>query len=238
MHVVFLGFARDLIASVIVSVMLEENLRHRDMPDYLRDLTISMNNWLAAEKRSPVRRALSLSNINFDRSKSGYPELGSCFKAAHVKSMIHFFAHWCLHARNAAGMLRSVCLWSLASFVHDCDAHDLHINLHDRLQMIAHGRLHLLSYQCLASMAASAQVRLFKIRPKHHSFDEILQNLYTCSLNPMRISCFTDEDFLGKIKKIATHCHGTTVLLQTVRRYLLQLGLRFEQRRRSGVFSL
>ena len=26
MHVVFLGFARDLIASVIVSVMLEENL--------------------------------------------------------------------------------------------------------------------------------------------------------------------------------------------------------------------
>ena len=54
-------------------------------------------------------------------------------------------------------------------------------------------------------------------KAEHNSFDHMLQDMYKCSLNPMRMSCFTDEDFLGKLKRIAVHCHGATVLTQTLR---------------------
>ena len=104
--------------------------------------------------------------------------------------------------------------------------------------MIGLGRLHLLSYQKLAALAADADVRPFKMRPKHNSFDNMLQDMYKCSLNPMRMSCFTDEDFLGKLKRIAVHCHGATVLTQTLCRYLLAIALRFEHRRKSGLLSM
>jgi hypothetical protein len=94
------------------------------------------------------------------------------------------------------------------------------------------GKLHLLTYQDLAENSVVEGTLLYKIRPKHHAFDHVLETMKTSSLNPGKLTTMGDEDFLGKLKRIGQKCHGASIMLRSLQRYLLQLALRFEVRRR------
>lgn len=57
-------------------------------------------------------------------------------------------------------------------------------------------------------------------------------------LNPKKISCLLEEDFLGKIKQIAKYCRGVSPLAMSGRmldRYMLDLALRWYSRKHGDV---
>lgn len=63
----------------------------------------------------------------------------------------------------------------------------------------------------------------FKMRPKHHYLWHIAMDVTATKLNPRLFHVWEDEKFLGRIKRIATKCHGGTVQRRALERYVLAL---------------
>ena len=63
------------------------------------------------------------------------------------------------------------------------------------------GRAFLLTWSKLASDAWKAGEANYKLRPKHHYFDHIIESLSTRE-NPRFLYCFTDEDFMGRVSNL------------------------------------
>ena len=46
-------------------------------------------------------------------------------------------------------------------------------------------------------------------------------------VNPRRVHCYSDEDLVGKVKKLCTRCHGATVGVRAISRYCILLSIRW-----------
>jgi hypothetical protein len=131
MHIVYLGFARDLIASVIVDELPAGSPDVKNA--YLRELSRQMNEWFKSKRMVTVRRVFTLSNIGREK-QTVYAELGSSFKAAAVKAMIYYFAHRLSNAPTPHRLdkVRCCCVWGLADFLYKIDSGPLNMPLYDR----------------------------------------------------------------------------------------------------------
>ena len=89
--------------------------------------------------------------------------------------------------------------------------------------------LHIKCYAWLASFFYNARVMVFRIRPKlHYIYHQAIQ-LRQWKINIGVFATFHDETFLGKIKAVATACHGKTMTYRVYERYLLCLALLVHQ---------
>ncbi len=73
---------------------------------------------------------------------------------------------------------------------------------------------------------------LYKLRPKHHYLWHIIDDLRS-GINARWMSCFAEEDLLGKLKKIGLKVHKNTCMHRMLERYLLYLKRRITHRQRS-----
>ena len=86
-------------------------------------------------------------------------------------------------------------------------------------------QLHISSYVWLAAFYFNERLMLFRIRPKlHYMWHQALQ-IREWRINIGIFATFHDETFLGKIKMVATACHGKTMTSRVYQRYLLCLAL-------------
>ena len=119
--------------------------------------------------------------------------------------------------------LRATMLWSIDAAISVCGASskpffsDAECKAFCRLV-----RLHLLSYQAMAGECLKKRVVLYKLRPKHHYTDHLISQTQGSMLNAMHVSCFLDEDYMGRIKFVVHGCHARTMLTAWARRYLLK----------------
>ena len=67
----------------------------------------------------------------------------------------------------------------------------------------------------------------FPLKPKHHMFSHCMQECISSRLNALSHLCFTDEDFIGRVKKVARICYlsnmGQAVLDKWTMRYFVSL---------------
>ena len=79
-------------------------------------------------------------------------------------------------------------------------------------------------------MAENRGLRLFYLRPKHHYIDHLSGQVARTCINPRKaMSCFSDESFLGSLKKVGIACHKGTMCHKMLRRYSLHLELRWRE---------
>lgn len=97
LHVVWLGFARDLAASIIVEFYLRGFVAGPEEEGYKR-LTTIFRNWCRMRKIQGVRGYFSKSSLNIHANE--YPELASWFKAIHVKIVVMWLAEQCQVAQE------------------------------------------------------------------------------------------------------------------------------------------
>lgn len=100
-------------------------------------------------------------------------------------------------------------------------------------------RNHLIAWQHLAYRFELLKMKLFKLRPKHHSLDHLGSQVARTRINPRRVmSCWNDESFLGYLKKIGIKCHVKTILERLYQRYILGLALRWQETKKGlGVWK-
>ena len=94
---------------------------------------------------------------------------------------------------------------------------------------VAHNfEVHLLAWQHLAARCEGLNLRLYKLRPKHHYFDHIGEDVQRTRLNMWKLaSCNNDESFLGYLKRIGIRCHQASMVQRLFQRYLLFLSVRW-----------
>lgn len=92
--------------------------------------------------------------------------------------------------------------------------------------------LHLIAWQNLAHECSVNNLKLFRLRPKHHQLDHLREQISRTRLNGRKVmSCFSDESFLGYLKRIGVRCHAASMAGRLFQRYVLFLSLRWRDAR-------
>jgi hypothetical protein len=97
---------------------------------------------------------------------------------------------------------------------------------------------YLQTYQCLAQVNLARRRPLYKCRPKMHYLEHMRLRILREHSNPRHEHNFLEEDFVGRVSRLAAKTHRANVCLRTLQRYLIFLGLRLEERRRAGRLRL
>ncbi|CAK9045114.1 Uncharacterized protein SCF082_LOCUS25524, partial [Durusdinium trenchii] len=184
---------------------------------------------------------------------NNYPELGTAWKAAHVKLALWYITKpACDFAEERDDPILEVgasCSWALLSAIESMDAAGLIMTEEQAVQTHQGLMEHLHCWHATRASCISAAVKRWDVRPKHHYAEHCAEAVLRTRVNPRRLSCFQDESFLGAVKAVATKCHSTTALLRVFQRLVLNLGQRFKnsrdekhhstgKRRRNSVSSL
>ena len=91
------------------------------------------------------------------------------------------------------------------------------------------GRLHLICYQMLASIALQQGRLLYHLRPKFHYMDHLLQHTESTRQNPVQYGNWIDEDQMKSMRQVAMACHASTMLTGWSKRYVLKKTLLWDR---------
>ncbi len=193
--------------------------------------------FLLGLKRVPLH--LTLVGLNRE-VQTTYPELGSNFKAAHVKILACFMAYFVnevLMLRDAHGMKIATMFYGLADFLHTLDTSPRFLSAEQINRAQRAGGAYLLAYQSLATEAMNMGTCLYTMKPKFHYMCHHVMDLES-GWNPRFQHCFNDEDFMGKMHRMGSHCHRRSAPLRILQRWTLFIANRWEKRRRMGVLRV
>ena len=103
-----------------------------------------------------------------------------------------------------------------------CDRH-LTVDEHRKARELLEAAL--VSYNGLASWAATQTPPkvLYKVLPKHHA----VTHYYEVPVNPRRVTCYPDEDMVGRTKNIYCKCHGASAPKRSLSRYCVLVCVRW-----------
>lgn len=92
-------------------------------------------------------------------------------------------------------------------------------------------RMHSACYQWLGARCIVQKRLLYKVRPKTHYFTHMVDHCEETALCLLHLSTFGDEDFMGKVRRIAQSCHGQTYMHAWARRYVLKRAMQWSEMR-------
>jgi hypothetical protein len=193
--------------------------------------------FLLGLKRVPLH--LTMAGLNRE-VQTTYPELGSNFKAAHVKIVACFMAHLVnevMMLRDAHGKSIATMFWGMADLLHTLDTSPRWLSAEQINRAQRAGGAYLLAYQSLATEAMNMGKCLYKMKPKFHYMCHHVMELES-GWNPRFQHCFNDEDFMGKLHRLGSHCHRKSAPLRILQRWALFIANRWEKRRRIGVLRV
>ncbi|CAK8998908.1 unnamed protein product [Durusdinium trenchii] len=236
MHNVFLGTARDLCGSSIRVLLRFGWYDHvegdidcklaaiqREMVRDCRDLGFFM----------PKKPVLTEANL----CKEDYAQLGTRFKASHVKLIVFWVARKVQKSSERAPNedrvihVLAACTYALQRCIDLCDASGLLLDTSAACEAADSLVLHLKTYSWLAAFFFAERALLFKVRPKHHYMFHQAMQLKAWRINLNGFATWDEEGFLGQIKAIAIACHGATATQRVYQRYLLVLALMVQRHR-------
>lgn len=251
-HVLYLGIARDAIASVAVllaetgalqqwirkSFGVELPMTLDGLDEQLRWLNVAFKRHVALDGRDGAARGRNPFTLKAlgRKGPNDFPELPSWLKASRCKKIAEFFAKLVPVAaeslaesdRDEYDMLVA-CTWALAD-VQACLEHaESRTWLVGELKTRAEQTLWLFmaSYQWLAQRRAGNA--LFKFRPKLHYLAHIYFHLRDFGMNPFAACCLNAESFNGLVKRLARGTHARSCAERTLHRYIDYLYVRWTQ---------
>ncbi len=197
----------------------------------LRRLWVEFRSWCRDHKQSAPRGGFTLVNIGADKAQE-YPTLSSKYKAATVRHMLPFLASKVISMSESQPTytLAATCVYSLYKF-HYATAHADPIMSQESAND-AHASMHafLKCYAQLHVTARTAGQHRWQARPKLHFLWHISDTMKRTRINPKLSSCWEDESFMGKIKRLAKACHGSSVMLRATQRYIALVAVRWHAR--------
>lgn len=131
--------------------------------------------------------------------------------------------------RLQGGALR---VWSLTNAIHVMDANPILLTEDAASETCDLLLQHLLHWQGLKQECDAMGQKRWKLRPKHHTLEKIMFFTQATRLNPRCLATWQDESYLGKIKKIGTHCHSGNVMQRIFQRLILNWSQRWMETKR------
>jgi hypothetical protein len=106
------------------------------------------------------------------------------------------------------------------------------LNDQEAAACMAAGTTFLETWQFLAQQAINDNETRWKIRPKHHYFEHMKDDMQVWRANPVKLQCMAPETFMGRVKELGKQCHGLSVLQRMPQRLIIAYAVRWEERRR------
>lgn len=94
-----------------------------------------------------------------------------------------------------------------------------HLNPSQRAALALKTQKALAIYGWLHQDARARGVPLWGILPKHHAWGHMAFD--NAGTNPRKVSCYIDEDIVGRMKRLYIKCHGSTAPRRSLERYVL-----------------
>ena len=91
------------------------------------------------------------------------------------------------------------------------------------------GRCYLRCWGALAEKAIAAGRPMYRLRPKLHMIDHIIEDLSRTRENPRYLWNFADEDLMGRIVRLARRQHRSVCVDRTLKLYIMMLRRRWRQ---------
>ncbi len=183
-----------------------------------------------------LRCARSVSSSDTNSIQKVYPALQSfAFNAVSVKSFIVFLAQKLGKMSNTSEYLktRHVCLWCAAEILYILDHNGIRLDDHTLGRLQYASTLHILSFGRLYELTHGQY--LYHPTPKIHYLEHIVHRAVATRINPLVFSTWEDEKCLARFKALGKRCHGGSMLLRSLQRYILMLSLRWDKRRRAAL---
>ena len=252
MHVLLLGIARDFVANHIIAWLeggMLDHIRIRLPPaegeppqeHALRILWLDFKKWCKDMGYGSVS-GTTWTLVTLGRTKqTSHPELSSKFKAAVIKLMIPYVAERSAmldRSNTRCAEARRINSRSLADFMGTLDKASFWLTDSEAESCIAHGTRFLETWQFLSHDAARNQEHRWHIRPKHHYYEHLKDDMHAWKANPLRLQCMAPETFMGRVKRLGLKCHGLSVLQRLPQRLILAYSVRWFERRRLQRWTL
>ena len=81
----------------------------------------------------------------------------------------------------------------------------------------------LTAYKALCGESLRLGRNYYPMKPKCHIFDHAMRDAFRHRLSPTSHWCFADEDFIGRVKKMAMKTHLKSLALRVLQRWLLRV---------------
>jgi len=85
----------------------------------------------------------------------------------------------------------------------------------------------LVCLNALASEAIENRSFFWAVSPKDHMTTHLAYDFAGDGVNPRRTTCYSDEDMVGRVKRITRACHGATATMRSLDRYAILVGTRW-----------
>jgi hypothetical protein len=225
LHCLYLGVGQDLTASVVVE-LVQRGHCGATIELGLQYVSVQFQQWCQIHKVKPSIAELTRRNLHWSSS----PELPG--KGSDCKLFIMFLNNLLtdMEVLPDSWLAQvSTCVWALAHALWTLDMAGWMLTEEEADQFVDSGNLFLACYVHLAADAVRQGRRTFKLRPKLHAFHHIVLRIETRQSlqNPRFHQNFMDEDFVGRMCKLARSTHQRTVAARSLQRWLLMLAVRW-----------
>ena len=225
LHTVCLGIGQDFLGSALVELASRgafgqprSDLDRLDAA--LHEALLQFKRWCAHEDLgAPSFDHISATSLGVP----DYPELPG--KGSDCRKMLSWLPFVATTFALGDGKLwektLATCSWAMAKFWAIVDRGDMFLSTSDAHEACEAGELYLQMYLWLSCEALGRGVLRFKVRPKFHAFHHQCLRLKLSNLNPRFVSCWADEDYVGRITRASKRSHASAMWTSTLQRYLV-----------------
>ena len=228
LHIYHLGVGRDFSGSSLVHLL--KLYEASSIPNAIETMNADLKDFLRESSRQLHFKLLSRDMLGFASDQS-YPT-GHWSKAMDTPVMVEF-AGWLL-ARHADAVASDRLLQIMqegSRAIGVCMRTMLQAGLWmslDETSLVGDSAQHFVKcYGKLATICYGRNLCLYNLTPKLHCFHHIAlrllqhsQKQLPFSMNPLAESCFSDEDFIGRISRLSRRVAPRRQSLRTIQRYL------------------
>ncbi len=228
MHTLDLGILQVAVPSALHELLSEGVFGppRLALHDRLLAATATYHRW-----RDQTRPSAKVKQFTQAWVKLPHPQIGQVqSKAAATRALAYWLRDLMGPLASAPGASRaSKVRWGF--FYWTCRADELmrsagrHLSAPQRQELARRTERALTCYSWLNHRAVARGVPLWKVLPKHHAWTHIAYD--NMGTNPRSVQCYTDEDMVGRMKKLYSACHARTAPMRAMQRYSMLQALRW-----------
>lgn len=226
LHCFHLGWGQDLAASAVVLLCKLGHFQGRCLNSRLATAYAEFTAWVGRSKKTTGIDWWSKLKLDMASDNDWPTSLGSsngkACDTALVLGWLEEFLGTIECARNDLLQGLKVAVVSSNAFFRNMRACGLWVTEPHRAVVLAAAKSMCEAYGYLASKCFTMRMKLFRLRPKIHFQQHItmLLNLGDVGFSALNFSCWSDEDYIGRVSRLSRTCHPRTMALRCLEKAL------------------
>ncbi|CAL1152931.1 unnamed protein product [Cladocopium goreaui] len=227
--------SKDLAASAVVLLCKLGHFQGRCLNSRLATAYAEFTAWVGRSKKTTGIDWWSKLKLDMASDNDWPTSLGSsngkACDTALVLGWLEEFLGTIECARNDLLQGLKVAVVSSNAFFRNMRACGLWVTEPHRAVVLAAAKSMCEAYGYLASKCFTMRMKLFRLRPKIHFQQHItmLLNLGDVGFSALNFSCWSDEDYIGRVSRLSRTCHPRTMALRCLEKALVLYSIQFKK---------